>query len=153
MPYSTGDIRRPLGPVLRALRGLNRNRDPPKRHRSDRQSQCLVHAESASSLSVTKVPYPTLDARSTLRRRFQTTWPKKPLTITPSEVPRAELARIGVTARGLPADLTWGQATTLAQSILREYTRNYAPQVAALIDAGDFNAAAAAFMANLHSPK
>jgi hypothetical protein len=74
-------------------------------------------------------------------------------TTTPSEVLGAELARIGVTAGGLPADLTWGQVTTLARSILREYTRNYAPQVAALIDAGDFNAAAAAFMANLHSPK
>ena len=74
-------------------------------------------------------------------------------TTTPSEVLRAELARIGVTAGGLPADLTWGQATSLARSILREYTRHYAPQVAALIDAGDFNAAAAAFMATLHSPR
>jgi hypothetical protein len=70
---------------------------------------------------------------------------------TPTEVLHLELQRIGWTVESTQDDLTWGQATALAHSILLAYTRHYAPQVAALIDAGDFNAAAAAFMANLHS--
>ena len=71
---------------------------------------------------------------------------------TPSDVLRAELQRIGWTVGESHDDLAWSQATALARSILHEYTRCYAPQVAAQIDAGDFNAAAAAFMANLHVP-
>ena len=70
---------------------------------------------------------------------------------SPSDLLRSELERIGLTVEAVPGDLTWDQATALARSILHEYTRHYAPAVAALIDAGDFNAAAAAFMANLHS--
>jgi hypothetical protein len=72
---------------------------------------------------------------------------------TPSDLLRSELERIGWTVEGVLDDLTWDQATALARSILHEYTRHYAPKVAALIDAGDFNAAAAAFMANLHSSR
>ena len=70
---------------------------------------------------------------------------------TPSDLLRSELERIGWSVERAQDDLTWDQATSLARSILHEYTRHYAPQVAALIDAGDFNAAAAAFMANLHT--
>ena len=70
---------------------------------------------------------------------------------TPSELLRSELAHIGWTIEGVTDDLTWDQATALARSILHEYTRHYFPRVAALIDAGDFNAAAAAFMANLRN--
>ena len=70
---------------------------------------------------------------------------------TPSDLLRSELERIGWTVARADDDLGWDQATALARSILHEYTRHYAPRVAALIDAGDFNAAAAAFMANLHT--
>ena len=69
----------------------------------------------------------------------------------PTDALRSELERIGWTVEGAPDDVTWDQATTLARSILHEYTRHYSPAVAALIDAGDFNATAAAFMANVHS--
>ena len=69
---------------------------------------------------------------------------------TPSVLLRSELERIGWTVESVVDDPTWDQATALARSILQEYTRHYAPKVAALVDAGDFNAAAAAFMANLH---
>ena len=72
-------------------------------------------------------------------------------TRTPGDLLRSELERIGWRVERAPDDLGWDQATALARSILHEYTRHYAPQVAALIDAGDFNAAAAAFMANLHT--
>jgi hypothetical protein len=71
---------------------------------------------------------------------------------TPSEVLRSELERIGWTVESGDDEIGWGQATALARAVLQEYTRHYAPKVAALIDAGDFNAAAAAFMANLHVP-
>jgi hypothetical protein len=67
---------------------------------------------------------------------------------SPSDLLRSELARVGWIVEAAD-ELTWEQATALARSILHEYTRHYAPQVAALIDAGDFNAAAAAFTANL----
>jgi hypothetical protein len=70
---------------------------------------------------------------------------------TPSDLLLSELERIGWRVERAQANLRWDQATALARSILLEYTRHYAPQVAALIDAGDFNAAAAAFMANLHT--
>jgi hypothetical protein len=70
---------------------------------------------------------------------------------TPSDLLRSELERIGGTGLGVPDDLTWGQAADLARTVLLEYTRHYAPEVAALIDERDFNASAAAFMANLHS--
>lgn len=72
---------------------------------------------------------------------------------TPSELLRLELERIGWTSKEVPDELTWCQAAALARSILHEYTRHYAPRVAALIETGDFNAAAAAFMANLHGSK
>jgi hypothetical protein len=72
---------------------------------------------------------------------------------TPSELLRSELERIGWSLERSRDDLEWEQATALARSILHEYTRHYAPKVAVLIEAGDFNAAAAAFMANLHPPR
>jgi hypothetical protein len=75
-----------------------------------------------------------------------------PSKAAPSDLLRSELEGIGWAVVRERDDLTWEQATALARSILHEYTRHYAPQVAALIDAGDFNAAAAAFMANLHTP-
>jgi hypothetical protein len=70
---------------------------------------------------------------------------------TPGDVLRSELERIGWNAEGVQDDVTWGQAVALARSILHEYTRHYSPAVAELIASGDFNAAAAAFMANLRS--
>ena len=70
---------------------------------------------------------------------------------SPHDLLRSELERLGWAVE-VGQDVTWGQATALARSILHEYTRHDAPRVAALIDAGDFNAAAAAFMANLHVP-
>jgi hypothetical protein len=76
---------------------------------------------------------------------------ESPPKTTPGDLLRLELERIGWTVEGVLDDLTWDQATALARSILHEYTRHCAPEVAALIDAGDFNAAAAAFMASLHS--
>jgi len=73
------------------------------------------------------------------------------LKTTPGDLLRWELEHVGWTVDAVPGELTWRQVTALARSILHEYTRYSAPTVAALIDAGDFNAAAAAFMANLHS--
>lgn len=53
--------------------------------------------------------------------------------------------------RGARDDLSWDEVTALARSVLHEYTRHYAPKVAVLIEAGDFNAAVAAFMATLRT--
>ena len=55
--------------------------------------------------------------------------------------------------RGARDDLSWDEVTALARSVLHEYTRHYAPKVALLIEAGDFNAAVAAFMATLHTDR
>ena len=72
---------------------------------------------------------------------------------TPSDLLQLELERIGWTVAQGRDDLSWDQATALARSILHEYTRHYAPKVALLIEAGDFNAAVAAFMATLHTDR
>lgn len=65
---------------------------------------------------------------------------------------RIELERVGWEVKAAGGEIGWSQATGLAHAVLHEYTRHYAPEVAALVEAGDFSAAAAAFMANLHVP-
>ena len=67
---------------------------------------------------------------------------------TPAECLRSELEREGFTIEGLPDDLTWDRVIDLTVRIGREFTRHHNPAVAALLDAGDPQGAAEAFLAD-----
>lgn len=70
-------------------------------------------------------------------------------TASPAERLRAAVEGAGFTITDLPADLTLEQVGDLAQKLLRQHTRGYAPDVAAHLANGDVAAAAGAFMSRL----
>jgi len=65
---------------------------------------------------------------------------------TPATRLRNAVESAGFTIEGLPDDLTVEQFSRLAQDLSRQLTHIHAPEVAALLDAGDTHGAAGAFM-------